>query len=863
MTLVYRTEKGAPLTPSEVDGNFHDLDDRVGTIEDNPVEPIAPVSISMTGNSFTMGLSNGETLGPITFTIPMPLWRGNWAPDTNYKEMDFFIPPDGGMGAVMWPHISAATFDWAAVNTDGELLYRMLVGSDGTTAGLSDLNDVALSGLLGGHMLVYDAVLSLWVNATPQQVAEILPHFTGDAGSGGLSGTVPAPAPGDAAAGKVLGASGLWVVPPAGSGGGSTALAGLSDVSINSPIDNSLLQYKSGDGKWHNSSFLDLGAGTVTSVTAGTGLSGGTITAAGTIALAAAPAATLLANTAGGSAVPVPATLTAALDVLAGSTRGSLLQRDAIGWQLLAPGSAGLFLRTGGTGADLSWASPAGNGTVTSITAGAGLSGGTITGAGTIGLAAIADDRVLANVSGGSSPPTETSVTALLDAALGTTRGSIIRRDGSAWSALAPSTAGHVLTTGGSGADVSWAPGGAGASVSVGDAPPTAPDPGALWWDSASGNLFIRYADPDTTQWVVAVNQPGPQGATGATGATGPAGATGATGPNWTVGSGLTLSSSTISLTTPALPLAGGTLTGGLTGTTATFSGLLTVGTGSGWGRLNLNKPVAAGNLAIVEGQAGGVARWNILLGDGTAESGGNAGSNFSVQRYNDAGVYQGDPLAINRATGNAAFSGSITAGSGVAVSGNANASLSLVSGFTSLLAPDSTGATQDRGVFVSNTATASIYYRHSVHFIQDAAGASGFMTVNGSGVVVGVPTGGAKGAGTVNATAVYANNVVLTSDANLKTDIEPLSGCLDAVLAVEPRSYRWAEPDPPERPNGEGRLTIEEMAPPGFYEERRKGFLAQDFGAEDGVAVGELIATLWQAVRELSAKVEALEAAR
>ena len=39
--------------------------------------------------------------------------------------------------------------------------------------------------------------------------------------------------------------------------------------------------------------------------------------------------------------------------------------------------------------------------------AGAGLSGGTITTAGTIGLAAIADDRVLANVSGGSAPPSE------------------------------------------------------------------------------------------------------------------------------------------------------------------------------------------------------------------------------------------------------------------------------------------------------------------------------------------------------------------------------------------------------------------------------------------------------------------------
>lgn len=41
-------------------------------------------------------------------------------------------------------------------------------------------------------------------------------NFTGDSGAGGLDGAVPAPALGDAAAGKVLGAGGGWVVPAAG-----------------------------------------------------------------------------------------------------------------------------------------------------------------------------------------------------------------------------------------------------------------------------------------------------------------------------------------------------------------------------------------------------------------------------------------------------------------------------------------------------------------------------------------------------------------------------------------------------------------------------------------------------------------------
>jgi hypothetical protein len=39
--------------------------------------------------------------------------------------------------------------------------------------------------------------------------------FTGDSGSGGVAGAVPAPAPGDAATGKFLSAGGGWAAPGA------------------------------------------------------------------------------------------------------------------------------------------------------------------------------------------------------------------------------------------------------------------------------------------------------------------------------------------------------------------------------------------------------------------------------------------------------------------------------------------------------------------------------------------------------------------------------------------------------------------------------------------------------------------------
>ena len=44
--------------------------------------------------------------------------------------------------------------------------------------------------------------------------------------------------------------------------------------------------------------------------------------------------------------------------------------------------------------------------------------------------------------------------------------------------------------------------GGSGASVTVGDNPPTTPSAGDLWWDSAGGRLYVYYVDADSSQWI-------------------------------------------------------------------------------------------------------------------------------------------------------------------------------------------------------------------------------------------------------------------------------------------------------------------------------------------------------------------------
>ena len=134
----------------------------------------------------------------------------------------------------------------------------------------------------------------------------------------------------------------------------------------------------------------DIGAvPTSRTVSAGTGLSGGgDLTANRTISLASIANNTLLANNSGSSAVPSSTTLTSLLDSSIGSTQGQLLYRSGSAWTVLNPGTSGQLLQTGGAGANPSWATVTGAGTVTSITLGTGLSGTSnpITVSGTISI---------------------------------------------------------------------------------------------------------------------------------------------------------------------------------------------------------------------------------------------------------------------------------------------------------------------------------------------------------------------------------------------------------------------------------------------------------------------------------------------
>src|SRR5258706_3922988 len=66
--------------------------------------------------------------------------------------------------------------------------------------------------------------------------------FTGDTGSGGTSGLVPAPAAGTAVANKFLKSDGTWAVPPGGSGSAAT------NLTVTETANNVALASSSGSG---------------------------------------------------------------------------------------------------------------------------------------------------------------------------------------------------------------------------------------------------------------------------------------------------------------------------------------------------------------------------------------------------------------------------------------------------------------------------------------------------------------------------------------------------------------------------------------------------------------------------------------
>jgi Chaperone of endosialidase len=123
--------------------------------------------------------------------------------------------------------------------------------------------------------------------------------------------------------------------------------------------------------------------------------------------------------------------------------------------------------------------------------------------------------------------------------------------------------------------------------------------------------------------------------------------------------------------------------------------------------------------------------------------------------------------------------------------------------------------------------------------------------TIGLTGTVIGAPTGGAKGVGTLNAVQVYGNNVLLTSDEREKTDIAPLpDDCLGLVRKIQPKTFRWRHPDLDRRNWG---FVAQDVAAAMEAAGHEFGGHVEDDEGLQSLSYNDMMAVLWKAVQELA----------
>lgn len=133
MAIIYRTSgpwgagKGANLVAGEVDTNFYDLAQRMTTVEtDIPDAAVSIAFFSISGDTFSVHMTDGSIQGP--FELPVRAWnfRGEWLPSTVYNEDDV-ITANGSVYMVLINHTSGAVFDAGATDGSANPLYGLLL----------------------------------------------------------------------------------------------------------------------------------------------------------------------------------------------------------------------------------------------------------------------------------------------------------------------------------------------------------------------------------------------------------------------------------------------------------------------------------------------------------------------------------------------------------------------------------------------------------------------------------------------------------------------------------------------------------------------------------------------------------------
>lgn len=117
--------KGTNLTANEIDLNMWALIQRILGIENDPPEAVSVDHITVVGTEMRVFLTDATELGPFTLPVSSFAWRGVWASDVFYNELDIVVVEDLGIFMVLHDHESASEFDDGEANSEGPLYHQL------------------------------------------------------------------------------------------------------------------------------------------------------------------------------------------------------------------------------------------------------------------------------------------------------------------------------------------------------------------------------------------------------------------------------------------------------------------------------------------------------------------------------------------------------------------------------------------------------------------------------------------------------------------------------------------------------------------------------------------------------------------
>lgn len=88
MPIIYRHQKGSPLTAEEVDGNFYDLASRLEILEQKNTQNESIIQVEQKGDQIEFMSNFGNILGQAKLPTLKYTLRGPWLPETSYAIQD-------------------------------------------------------------------------------------------------------------------------------------------------------------------------------------------------------------------------------------------------------------------------------------------------------------------------------------------------------------------------------------------------------------------------------------------------------------------------------------------------------------------------------------------------------------------------------------------------------------------------------------------------------------------------------------------------------------------------------------------------------------------------------------------------------